>query len=196
MNANRFSFTVRSATLGSCFKVIRSCQIVLLLGVIGVVVTTTTAATDVDSRGAEDPSRLIEMLHSDDASEANYAGTRLIERVDTPGSLIATCLYDTSGSVARYGCAEVLANWPASKSEEILKEAIEHYPVELRVDRKFRRFMIGSLGRLKSSTAVPFLERLLELESDFETRRAIRWALEQTTGNKYGESYDPWMEGR
>ena len=101
-----------------------------------------------------------------------------------------------SGSVARYGCAEVLANWLASKSEAILKEAIEHDPVELSADRKFRRFMIGVLGRLESATAVPFLERSLELEPDFETQTAIRWALQKIAGKENGEAYDPWMEGR
>jgi len=197
MKANRFEFTVHSAAIGPWLKVTCNWKIALLVvGVLGVLVTRTAAASDVGPRGSEDAFQLIEMLRSDDSSDVDYACRSLIERVDTPGSLMTTCLYDMSGPTARYGCAYVLASWPASKGEDILKEAIEHYPVELSADRKFRRFMIGALGRLQSSASVPYLERLLELEPDFETRGAIRWALEKITGKEHGESYDPWMEGR
>ena len=91
-------------------------------------------------------------------------------------------------------CADTLTRMPPHLAAPPLKSAIERAPTTTSQERRWKSFLIGALGQLRSRETVPYLEELYTLEDNKtdQVAMSIAWALKNVTGREYGPTSNPW----
>lgn len=141
------------------------------------------------------PDALVADLKSDSPATVSAAFQGLVEHGPAAVPALESCLDDAT---VRLACAEVLSLLPASYSGAVLLRALERAPSASSSDRYYRSYLVGAIGRVKPSEAVPKLSSMYEQQErkDDQLALALAWALREITGKDYGPAFDPWQQGK